>query len=156
MINLSRWVLLGALVGNLGCIDSRPSTGQCSVTVMGQVSTLTIDPGDSYFFRDDDILGDEDAPLRISYGGGAWRVSGELDDLPDSRYLGEHRPPTEDRLRLWSNESRFTTSSYNDTVVTLTAAGRERVVGSFRTSFAEGSAQCTFDLRRAYEHDTDD
>lgn len=126
------------------------------MTVNGQATELALDPNESYFYRDDDILGDDDGPFRIRYGGGAFEVTGEFDDLPDSRYVGAHRVPTEDRISRWQMEARFNPNSFSDTVVTLTAAGSSRVVGSFRTEFSGGNAQCSFDLRRAYERDTDD
>jgi hypothetical protein len=88
----------------MGCIDSTPSSGQCTVTFNGQTSTWTIDPGESHFYREDDILGDEDAPVALRYGGGQVRVQGELDDMPTSSYVGTHRVPSEDRVRRWDIE----------------------------------------------------
>ncbi len=140
----------------MGCIDSTPSSGQCTVTFNGQTSTWTIDPGESHFYREDDILGDEDAPVALRYGGGQVRVQGELDDMPTSSYVGTHRVPSEDRVRRWDIEHAPAMSSPTETSVTFTTASRDRLVGEFQSRYTEGTMRCSFNLRRAWEHDTDD
>jgi hypothetical protein len=140
----------------LGCVDTSPSSGRCLGVLDGGAVNLAMDPEPSAFHRDDDILGDEDGPFTISYGGGAVRVEGVFDDLPSARDLGTYRVPSEPSVDAWSLTTTLAAGAVEESTLTLTTASRERVAGSFSTRFAGGQLTCTLDLRRAYERDTDD
>jgi len=152
---LSLCVLL-ALAPSVGCVDTAPSSGRCLGLVDGRPVDLAMDPAPSGFYREDDILADEDGPFTLSYGGGALRVEGMFDDLPSARDIGTYRVPSEPSVDAWNLTTTITPGAVVESTLTLTAASRERVVGSFATTFTGGSLTCTLDLRRAYERDTDD
>jgi len=150
------FLALVARMSLVGCVDTSPSTGRCTGTLDGRAIDLPIDPAPSGFYRDDDILGDEDGPFTISYGSGAIRVEGEFANLPSSRDLGTYRVPAPDRVGVWALSTTLTNDVAGVTTLTLTTASRERVVGSFAAEIAGGTLMCTLNLRRAYERDTDD
>ncbi len=141
-----------------GCIETAPSSGRCVGNIGTRAVDLAMDPGASEFHRDDDILLDDDGPVRMSYGGGAFVIEGEFDDLPDSRVLGTYAVPDGQRVSAWNVRLADTTApTAQESTLTVTRAASERVVGQFTTRFEGGSSvRCTFDLRRAYELDTDD
>lgn len=109
----------------------------------------------SYFYRDDDILLDDDGPFVMQYGT-AVSVAGAFDDLPSSRDVGTY-PTSDPRIKTFAVTVGSNTAS--SAQLTVTKAAPSRVVGEFVVGGGSGDAtnlQCTFDLRRAYEHDTDD
>ncbi len=148
--------LLLLFAPSAGCVDTSPSSGQCVGVFDGRTILFAMDPEPSAFHRDDDILGDEDGPFTLSYGGGVVRVEGVFDDLPSARDLGTYPVPSEPSVDAWNLTTTLTASAIKDSTLTLTTASRERVAGSFTTVFASGTITCTLDLRRAYERDTDD
>lgn len=155
-ILIARALIALALVLPTACVNTTPSSGRCTGTIDGRPVDLPMDAAASYFYRDDDILGDEDGPFVMAYGAGALTVSGQFDDLPSSRELGTRPVPQDDIVDRWEVRSTLSGGNAQGSTLTLTTSSRERVVGSFTTRFAEGSVTCTLDLRRAYERDTDD
>ena len=154
-------ILIGLMLLGLstaGCIETAPSSGRCVGTIGTRAVDLAMDPGPSEFHRDDDILLDDDGPVRMSYGGGAFVIEGEFDDMPDSRVLGTYAVPDGQRVDVWNVRLADTTApAALESTLTVTRAESDRVVGQFTTRFEGGSSlRCTFDLRRAYELDTDD
>lgn len=147
---------LAALASPLGCVDTTPSSGRCTGSVGGRAVDLPMDPAGSYFYRDDDILADEDAPFLMSYGAGALTVRGQFDDMPSNRELGTRAVPQVDVVDTWELRTTLGFGDPQGSTLTLTTSTRERVTGSFTTRFAQGNVTCSLDLRRAYEHDTDD
>lgn len=132
-----------------GCFDKTPSSGDCSGSWKGMPISASIVPESSYFFRDDDILLDDDGPFVMTYGT-VVRAEGTFKDLPRGSYAGTY-PTTDQRLSRWTlfvRESAVTDSAQ----LTLTTAMASRVIGQFELP----GLICTFDLRRAYERDTDD
>lgn len=139
----------------IGCVDNRPSTGDCTGTINGLAISEKIVAAESSFWRDDDILGDEDGPLQMRYARIA--VDAQFDDMPSDRDKGTYLI-TDPRLDHW-----YTTVDGDialTATLTVTKAERQRLVGSFVFATppedAPGSVTCTFDLRRAFEKDTDD
>lgn len=121
----------------------------------GEPVELAIDPASSEFHRDDDILLDEDAPFTLSYGGGALVVRGELADMPSERSLGAHdvADPFFHAFGVVAPE----TPVLDGGSMTLSTARADRMGGTLALGFADGSVlECSFDLRRAFELDTDD
>lgn len=132
----------------VACVDNRPSTGRCTGTIASVAIDEPIVPAQSYFYRDDDILGDEDAPIAMAYGTRVI-VDAELADMPDKTLIGTF-PSTDAKFHRWAHtEDGGSTSAES---ITFTTAHRERLVGQF----VSGAMTCTFDLRRAYEKDTHD
>lgn len=138
-----------------GCPDTRDSAGRCLGTLAGRPADLAIDPVASEFHRDDDILLDDDAPFTMSYGSGALLVRGELADMPEDRSIGTHDVTAAffHSFEVQNPEMpRFAGGS-----MTLTTARADRMGGVLNLEFEDGSAlDCSFDLRRAFELDTDD
>lgn len=142
--------LLPGLLLLTACFDKTPSSGECSGRWDGMPISALIDPDTSYFFRDDDILLDADGPFVMNYGT-VFRVEGTFDDLPNGSYLGTY-PTIDKRLSRWV--ILYRNFGITDVAnLTLTTAMPSRVLGQF--SLAD-TLTCTFDLRRAYERDTDD
>lgn len=109
----------------------------------------------SYFYRDDDILLDDDGPFVMQYGTTV-SVAGTFDDLPSSRDVGTY-PTSDPRIKTFGVTVGGNTAS--SAQLTVTKAAPTRVVGEFLVGGGSGETTnllCTFDLRRAYEHDTDD
>lgn len=132
-----------------GCFDKTPSSGDCSGSWNGMPISEAIVPDSSYFFRDDDILFDDDGPFVMNYGT-VLQVTGTFDDLPNASYVGSY-PTTDQRLSRWTLLIRGLAVS-QPAQLTLTTSMASRVIGQFELP----GLTCTFDLRRAYERDTDD
>lgn len=155
-ISLRAALLALSLFAPIACVDNTPSSGRCTGTVEGHTINLAMDPAASYFYRDDDHFGDEDGPFVMRYGDGVFTVDGQFDDMPSGRELGTRTVPQNDIVDTWNVHTTLGFGDALGSTLTLTTSSRERVVGSFTTRFNQGSLTCTLDLRRAYEHDTDD
>lgn len=141
--------LLPAVLLLAGCFDKTPSSGDCTGSWNGKPISASIVPESSYFFRDDDILLDDDGPFVMNYGT-ELQVQGTFKDLPNGTYVGTY-PTTDQRLSRWSLLIRGLGVT-EPAQLTLTTSMASRVIGQFELP----GLVCTFDLRRAYERDTDD
>lgn len=157
MLRSLAWVsVLSMIALATGCVDSRPSEGRCTGTLAGAPVDLAMDGAESEYHRDDDILLDDDGPFAMSYGGSAVVFSGELDDMPTSRDVGVHRSDSE----LFHGVAATVdgnTAYVPESTLTIDDVRLDRMVGSLDARFEDGSQlHCTYDLRRAFELDTDD
>lgn len=148
-----------------GCekLNAPPSSGDCTGVVDGVNVGGPMDAGASEFHRDDQQGGIEHAFVNVAYSGTAstFRITGFLSDMPAEEDEGAHAlPPTGNGAGLvqtWTVAEPATASLYSAGTLTLTRADRDRLEGSFAMSWSDGGAvDCTIDLRRAYNLDTDD
>lgn len=123
-----------------------------------------MDADSSEFHRDDQQDGAEGAFVNLSYGGGTLRVTGHFSDMPESGDVGSHPLPAGGTngtglVDTWRVEEirNAMTPALVDGTLTLTASSRDRIVGSWTARFDDSTTrECSFNLRRAYELDTDD
>jgi hypothetical protein len=140
-----------------GCMDNRPSEGRCTGTLRGEAVDLSMDAAASEYHRDDDLFLDDDAPFAMSYGDGELAILGELDDMPTSSDVGVHDTSGELFHFFDANVARGEGPTAVSSTMTIESVRIDRMTGAVDATFDDGGAlHCTFDLRRAFELDTDD
>jgi len=145
-----------------GCSDQRPSEGDCSGSVAGQSVAWVMDPDASHFYRDDLHFLQEEAFFDLSYAdadGNGVAVAGKLADMPTHDDVGSYDPVTDPFFAYWwltPTGMALPLAAFPQTL-TLSVSGRDRLEGIWSfDGVVAGAVECSFDLRRAYELDTDD
>ncbi len=161
-MSMMRFVWTVALVCLAGCDalvpDRTPSSGAC----VDQEHQL--EAGASEFHRDDLQDGAENAFINMAYAGQTVQVAAYLRGMPDQQHVGTHRLPLPNETNVDSPMLRWElspvagiTGAMRDGTIEFTRAENRRVEGSWTVNFDSGETlRCTFNLRRAYELDTDD
>lgn len=140
----------------VGCVDTRASEGRCEGTIGGAAVSFAIDGDASEYHRDDDIFLDDDAPFVMSYGDGSVVLSGVLDDMPLDGDVGTHAADGE----LFHGvvvDVGGQSVPVEEASLTIEEVRLDRLLGALEVRLEGGDElRCTYDLRRAFELDTDD